>query len=168
MSTELEVETLLAKQAIRDVLSRYCRGLDRMDKPMSYSVFHENATAHYYDIYEGTGHGFIDWVWKSHENMRSHSHQINNVLIEVDGDSAVSEAYVTVLLQMREDLAKKPTEITARGRYLDKWKKVNGTWAITERIHVIDAQAMYFPDSISKSEESRRDEQDPSYQFLKA
>lgn len=35
-----QVEILLAKQEVRDVLSRYCRGLDRMDKEMTYSVWH--------------------------------------------------------------------------------------------------------------------------------
>jgi hypothetical protein len=30
--------------------------------------------------------------------MDRHSHQSNNVLIEVDGDTAISEAYVTVSL----------------------------------------------------------------------
>ena len=69
---------------------------------------------------------------------------------------------------MREDLVEKPTEITARGRYLDRWKKVDGAWVILDRVHVIDAQAMYSPDSINKSEESRRDRQDPSYQFFTA
>ena len=45
-----EFEVLLAKQEIRDVLSRYCRGLDRMDKEMAYSVWHEGGTELYYDM----------------------------------------------------------------------------------------------------------------------
>ena len=39
------LETLVAKQAIRDLLSRDCRGLDRMDKEMASGVFHPDATA---------------------------------------------------------------------------------------------------------------------------
>ena len=64
-----DYETLIARQEIYDVLCRYCRGLDRMDKEMAYSVWHEDATALYHDMYEGTGHGFVDWVWKAHEPM---------------------------------------------------------------------------------------------------
>src|SRR5690242_10438101 len=115
------IEQLSAKAAIRDVLSRYCRSLDRMDKPMAYGVFAPEATANYYGIYNGTGHGFIDWVWGAHLTMESHSHQINNVLIEVNGDSAVSEAYVTVVLQQKR--ANGAAELVARGRYLDRWTK---------------------------------------------
>ena len=83
------IQELIVKQEIRDVLARYCRGLDRMDKEMAYCVWHDDATAIYYDIYEGTGHGFIDWVWVAHEGMQCHSHQITNVLIKADGDKAV-------------------------------------------------------------------------------
>ena len=47
------LDALLDTQAIRDVLSRYCRGLDRMDRPMAESVWHEGGTADYVGIYSG-------------------------------------------------------------------------------------------------------------------
>lgn len=164
--TNEQISELFAKQSIRDVLSRYCRGLDRMDKAMAYSVFHADAPVNYFDIFEGTGHGFIDWVWGSHEAMQCHSHQINNVLVEVQGDTASSEAYVTVALQMKPELTEKPTEILARGRYLDKWKCIDGVWAISERLHIVDAQSTYHPAHIETKAESRRDTEDASYQFI--
>lgn len=155
------ITELLEKAAIRDVLSRYCRGLDRMDKPMSYAVFTDDATANYYGIYEGSGHGFIDWVWGAHLTMASHSHQITNVLIEVDGDSAVSEAYVTVILQ--QPRATGAVEMQARGRYLDRWTKRDGQWRIAAREHIIDTQSEMPIAATGKSLESRRDDSDPSY-----
>ena len=42
------------------------------------------SAADLHGLFEGTGHGFIDWVWKAHEGMERHSHQITNVLIDVD------------------------------------------------------------------------------------
>ena len=92
------LQSLLDRDAIRDVLSRYCRGLDRMDRPLADTVWHPEGTALYEGIFEGTGAGFLDWVWEAHANMDRHSHQITNVLIELDGDRATSEAYVTVVL----------------------------------------------------------------------
>ena len=68
---QVELETLLAKQAVRDALSRYCRGLDRMDKAMAYAVWHPDGTADYEGIFEGTGHGFVDWVWEVRETALS-------------------------------------------------------------------------------------------------
>ena len=152
------------KAAIRDVLSRYCRGLDRMDKAMARGVFAPESSANYYGIYTGTGHGFIDWVWESHRSMATHSHQITNVLIELNGDSAVSEAYITVVLQQQRPSG--AVEIQVRSRYLDRWSKRDGHWLIIEREHVIDTQSEIPLQAISKSAESRRDRGDASFRFF--
>lgn len=162
-----EFEVLLAKQEIRDVLSRYCRGLDRMDKEMAYSVWHEGGTALYYDMYEGTGHGFVDWVWQSHEAMQCHSHQITNVLTEVDGDSAASEAYVTVVLWTLPDVEGKQMEIVGRGRYLDRWSKKGDVWAIDHREHVLDMHTVFELNKGEISKQSSRDLNDVSFNFIK-
>lgn len=151
--------------AIRDVLSRYCRGLDRMDMSMAYDCFSADATVNYYDIYNGSGHGFVDWAWETHAAMERHSHQITNVLIELDGDSASSEAYATVVLWMREggDMI----EMVVRGRYLDRWKKQDGRWLIVHREHVLDTQsANGVPVVDAPNKESARDETDPSFRFI--
>ena len=99
--SETSVEVLTAKQAITEVLYHYCRGLDRMDRAMALSVWHPDGTADYGEIYQGTGHGFVEWVWHAHAAMAAHSHQITNVLIDVypNGDRAVSEAYVTAAVR---------------------------------------------------------------------
>ncbi len=163
---EQVIEELLTKQAIRDTLSRYCRGLDRMDKGMAYSVFHPDATALYYGIYEGTGHGFVDWVWEAHSALQCHSHQITNTLTTVEGDTAVSEAYVTVALWTNPDESGKQIEIISRGRYLDRWAKRDGRWAIAHRAHIVDMQTIHELVKGAISNESARNESDPSFAFI--
>ena len=164
--SDQRLHTLFAKQEIRDVLSRYCRGLDRMDKEMAYSVWHEGATADYYDMYKGTGHGFIDWVWQAHAGMQCHSHQITNVLIEVDGDTAVSEAYVTVALWTLPDDKGQQKEMIGRGRYLDRWSFNAGVWAIDHREHVLDMHTLHDLHKGSISAQSTRDINDASFRFI--
>ena len=130
------LETLVAKQAITEALHRYCHALDRFDRAAADSVFHPDATADYgEEIFRGTGHGFLDWVWPVHEGMQVHSHQVTNILIEVDGDSATSETYVTVCLRVDDD-----TDIVDRGRYSDAWERRRGVWAITHRKFTDDIQ----------------------------
>jgi hypothetical protein len=160
------LEELAAKQAIRDALSRYCRGLDRMDAEMARAVWHEGGTAHYFGFFEGTGDEFVEWVWKSHERMQRHSHQITNVLIELDGDTATSEAYVIVALWTLPDAEGNQVEIVARGRYLDRWSRRDGRWAIDHRFHVVDMQNVAPLVGGQVSAEYRRDEQDPSFEFI--
>jgi hypothetical protein len=164
--SEADLQELLDKQAIRDVLSRYCRGLDRMDKEMAYSVWQDGATAFYDGIYEGTGHGFIDWVWEVHAGMERHSHQITNVLVELDGDRATSESYVTVVLWTLPDSKGHQKELVGRGRYLDRWERLEDGWGIRERTHLLDLSSVFPLDRADTSEGFSRDEKDLSYRFL--
>ena len=166
--SEPDLQTLLAKQAIRDQLARYCRGLDRMDKEMAYQVWHPDGTAHYFDMYEGTGRGFVDWVWEAHVPMERHSHQITNVLTEVDGNRATSEAYVIVALWSNPADDGSQTQVESRGRYLDRWSKREGRWAIDERLHVVDLQTATPIHRANVNKESQRGPGDPSFSFIPA
>ena len=123
---------LLAKQAITEQLHRYCHGLDRFDRAMA-SIWHPGGTASYGpDIFEGTGEGFLDWVWPVHEGFETTSHQVTNILIDVDGDSATSETYVTVCLRSAD------ADVTDRGRYSDVWSKRDGEWGVDARVFTDD------------------------------
>jgi len=165
-TSESAIQMLIDKAEIRDVLSRYCRGLDRMDKEMAYGVWHPGATAFYDGIYEGTGRGFIDWVWQAHAAMDRHSHQITNVLIEVHGDRATSEAYVTVVLWTLPDEYGRQKELVGRGRYLDRFARKNGRWAIEHRTHLLDMSSEYDLDRAEVSEGASRDATDLSFEFF--
>ena len=160
------LQSLLDRDAIRDVLSRYCRGLDRMDRPLADTVWHPEGTALYEGIFEGTGAGFLDWVWEAHANMDRHSHQITNVLVELDGDRATSEAYVTVVLWTRPDADRKQLELVGRGRYLDRWERRAGKWGIVHRLHLLDMSSVFPLEHADVSCGSRRDPKDLSYEFF--
>jgi len=163
------VADLVAKQAITEVIYRYCRGLDRMDREMALSIWHDDGTADYGEYYRGTGAGFVEWVWGSHASFERHSHQITNILIELrDENHAVSEAYVTAALRQRTADGQ-VVDITSRGRYVDRWSCRNGRWAIDHRINVGDIQTVrtsaadVADDSASTA---RRDRDDPSYEVF--
>jgi hypothetical protein len=131
------IDDLLAKQEITDVIYRYCRAMDRMDRPLAMTIWHPDGTAFYEDFFEGTGAEFIDAVWKVHEErFVSHSHQVTNILIEVDGDRATSESYLTVALRAKPEDSH--SEVQARGRYVDRWSRRDGRWAIDHRVYVHD------------------------------
>ena len=60
MSQELEarVQELLDREAIRDCLYRYCRGIDRLDEQALRSAYWEDATDRH-GAYQGPASGFI-------------------------------------------------------------------------------------------------------------
>ncbi len=129
---------LEAKQAITEALYRYCRSMDRIDTELGYGVWHPDGTALYSGIYEGSGRGFIDWVCEVHRGMEFTSHQVTNILIALDGDTATSEAYVTVRLRT-SDTGSGRFNIMTTGRYLDRWSCRHGHWAIDHRQYLTDS-----------------------------
>ena len=52
-----DLDTLIAKQAVRDIVYRYCRGLDRMDREMALSIWHPDAMVDYGETYRGPAAG---------------------------------------------------------------------------------------------------------------
>jgi SnoaL-like domain len=127
-----ELDTLLAKQAITEVLYRYCHAVDRIDSDLGSQVWHEDGIARYEDIFEGTGSGFIDFVFEQHRNCDATSHQLTNILIGVDSDRAESESYVTACIRAFG------LDVVVRGRYIDTWSRRAGQWRIDERRYTND------------------------------
>jgi hypothetical protein len=165
MIDEKTIQEIADRQAITDLIYRYCRSMDRRDIPLGHTVFHEDSTADYgAGLYQGSGRGFIDHVYKTHENFDTHSHQITNVIITLDGDRAGSEAYVTVALRFTEN--GRPRLFRVWARYLDTWSRRDGKWAIDHRTTIIDLDELRDLEPRSESYRGARDTSDPSYAVL--
>lgn len=159
-----DIRALLDKQAISEALYTYCRAVDRVDRPLAYSIWHEDAQADYGSIYKGTGRGVIDFICDSHLQGVVHSHQITNILIRLEGDRARSEAYVTSA--MRTMIRGELTQINTRGRYLDRWTRQDGRWLIEHRVfaHDLDEMRPVKPGYITPN--FALDRSDPSYDLF--
>jgi hypothetical protein len=159
-----DIATLADKQAITEVVRTYCRAVDRLDIPLGQSIFHEDGHADYGPFYQGPGKGVIEAICESHHHLTSHSHQVTNILIEVDGDTAGSESYVFGTMRSEND--GKVMQIGVWGRYLDRWEKRNGRWGIVQRKVVFEHDEIREVTSAGQEPRSTRDGSDPSYQFL--
>ena len=127
---------LAARAAITDVLHRYCRAMDRMDKPLALSCWHPGGTDEHTPLYAGTAEGFVEWVWQVHRPMILTRHTLSNILIELDGDQAWSESYWTVLLRVRRDEG--IVDVWSGGRYVDHHRCIGDRWAMQHRRSVHD------------------------------
>ena len=138
MNGKPDPATLADKMAIQEQIRSYCRAVDRLDVPLGHGVFHEDSHADYgASYYQGPGRGVIDLICQHHLGLASHSHQVTNVLIEVDGEAAGSESYVYGT--MRRDAGDgKQMQIGVWARYLDSWEKRDGRWRIMKRMVVYD------------------------------
>lgn len=161
---EEQLRQWLDKQSIIEQIYRYGRGVDRMDVPLTRACWHADGTADYKAMFEGSVDALLEWMWKVHDGMQTHSHQMSNILIELDGDRAVSETYATVALRTAGDA---PRDIIARGRYLDRWSRRDGVWAIDHRIHITDHMTTFaVPSPLPAEPAGARDRTDPSYSLL--
>lgn len=166
MASDTDIQALIDKQAIRDLIHTYCRAVDRLDVPLGHSIWHEDGYADYgQSYYQGPGRGVIDTICQHHLGLLSHSHQVANILIELDGDDAGSESYVTGSMRMERE--GKLYHLGIWGRYLDRWQRRNGKWGLLHRVVVFDQQELRETDDMpGHGLPGTRDRSDPSYQIL--
>jgi hypothetical protein len=166
MSDAKSLQAVADRQAITELIYRYCRSMDRIDAELGYSIWHEDAVADYgEEVYRGSGRGFIDHVCEQHRGTLAHSHQVTNILIELEGDRAASESYVTSVVRfMRADQLQ---QITTWGRYIDQWSHRSGRWGIEKRVAIRDLDELRAVGAVSHLDRGRRDHSDPSYSVLR-
>ena len=161
-----QLDVMVAKQAITEAIFRYCRGVDRMDRALALSVWHPGGGADYTPWYNGDAAGLVDWLWAAHATVAAHAHQIHNLLIEVEGDHAASESYFTVVLRLERPDGRLLDRVI-RGRYLDRWSRRAGVWAIDDRRVVQDLESVTEVRTTATSDgAARRGPDDPSYALL--
>jgi hypothetical protein len=166
MRDDETLKELADRQAIADLVYRYCRAVDRLDIPLGHSIWHADGVADYgADVYQGDGRGVIDHICAQHRHALQHSHQVSNLIIELDGERAGSEAYVTATLRVRRD--GRLRQITVWGRYVDRWSKRDGRWGLDRRISIRDFDEVREVTALAEHEVGRRDRDDPSYGVLK-
>ena len=160
-----DTDAIADRHAITDLIYRYCRAVDRLDHALGYSIWHPDGTADYGEaVYQGSGHGFIDFVIGQHRQTLGCSHQVTNIILELDGDRAASESYH--LAGLRIQRGEQVFEITVRGRYIDRWSKRDGRWGIDHRLTIRDFDDMRPVTPLGAASAGRPDATDPSYAVL--
>ena len=130
------------RQAIHDVIVRYCRGVDRSDPALVMAAFHDDAI----DNHFGSSLPFREAIGTlkaarsggGSPSKTTSMHNICNVLIEVDGDIARCESYVIVIVRIPHHGG--AVDWTHAGRYVDRFERRNGEWRIAYRTVVYDLE----------------------------
>jgi ketosteroid isomerase-like protein len=123
------IRKLADRQAISDCLANYCRAVDRLDRELLLSVYHEDAIDDH-GVFVGDREAFADWVIEFHGRaQQSTQHIITNHVCELDGDVAHTETYWMFAAMNRDG----PPLTLSGGRYVDRFERRNGRWAIALR-----------------------------------
>jgi hypothetical protein len=126
------VAALLDKQEIREVVLRYCRGIDRMDQDLVRSCYHPDATDEHGSFFGGVDE-YVAFAWKLMPRYDATMHFVGNVLIELEGDAARSEAYC---IAHHRSASGVPAHNLATGcRYIDTFeRREDRVWRIAKRV----------------------------------
>lgn len=157
------VRELKDRQDILDCLVRYCHGIDRLDRDMVRSAYHDDAIDDHGEFVGGVD-GFIDWAFNYHTTLQIRTmHAISTHRCELDGDMAHTETYWTFSAVNKDA----PHQTRATGRYIDRFERRAGRWGIAQRICVLNGLDHHTdPDGLAGDGAfvaSVRDPSDPAY-----
>jgi hypothetical protein len=129
------IERLLAKSELQDLAMRYARAIDRGDRDLLLSLYHDDAIDHHGAHFHGSPPEFADYVEQTAAPLEASAHYIVNSTYEIDGDRADGELYFVAYHRTH---APESTEIIVSGRYLDRYERRAGVWKIARRSVVWD------------------------------
>lgn len=147
-----ELARLVDKDAIRDVLARYARGVDRCDWDMVRSAYHDDAHDNH-GGYQGGVTGLIEWIRRRHIHIEQSMHMLGNCLIDFHSPThAIAETYCasyqrygeaareTIRLWIGDvELASDEYVYAAMTcRYVDRMEKRDGIWRIAGRVVIFE------------------------------
>jgi hypothetical protein len=158
VDTELreQVKRLTDRAEIHDCMQRYARGMDRRDRALLRSAYHDGAVDDHVGFI-GVVDDFIDWALAYHS---THT-------VDIDGDVAHAETYY---LFVGTDHEPASHMTISGGRYVDRLERRDDRWAIADRVCVVEfiteSESQLTEDIIAMMAGMRtaqRDVKDPSY-----
>ena len=130
-----DVQYLMDRQAIEDVIHTHARGHDRFDVDLLTDAYHPDGIDEHGAASINKGPEYAEWANAIHAGgSQLHLHNITTHTCQIEGDTAHSESYVLVGLL-------NPDGKTVRfinGRYVDRLEKRDGQWKIALRRCTVD------------------------------
>jgi hypothetical protein len=155
-----------SRMEILDCIHRIARGVDRLDEELVLSGYHEGAVDDH-ATFVGDARGFVDYFFDLHRKAHlATTHIIANHVCDIDGDVAHAETYYVFASRNAEG----PPFSMAGGRYVDRFERRDGRWAIAVRKCVLEWDStpdspvsQFMREAFEKVAHVSRDRQDLSY-----
>ena len=96
MTTDAELRERVARledrAEIQECMKRYARGMDRRDRELLRSAYHDGAVDDHVGFI-GEVDDFIDWAFAYHSTQTRYQHYLLNHTVEINGEEAHAETY---------------------------------------------------------------------------
>ena len=137
-----DLQYLIDRAAIQELLARYFQGLDRSDPEQVRGCFTDDVRCHYDKRTPTRGIAELMGSLQNFNKLRAGTMKItthfmgNFSLIRLDGDVAETETNAIAFLVEPE----KGVDVVAMRslRYLDRMRRQANGWRISDRIHTLD------------------------------
>ena len=138
----IEIQYLSDRAAIQDLLARYFQGLDRSDPEQVRSCFTDDVHCHYDQRTPTKGLEALLGSLQNFNKLRAGTMKItthfmgNFILTRIEGDVAETETNAIAFLVEPEHGT---DQVAMRSlRYLDRMRRQQNGWRISDRIHTLD------------------------------
>lgn len=140
-------ERIVSRLQIQDLMFRWCRAVDRLDRQGMLDIFWPGAIDSH-GPYIGPAEGLVEWILVRHRPIATSSHFIGNMLIEFASDDvALVETYVRTIQQYPKEAKQQlaqltggaagdestPMDMFTSSRYLDRMERREGEWRVAHR-----------------------------------
>ncbi len=173
---EMNVQQLVDREEIRDLMARYARGVDRADWDAVRAVYHKDAFDDHGD-FKGDVEGFIAFARARVGPLPQCMHFLGNCLIEFASDSVAAVETYFMTAHTLDALGQKaygagdgsePVQLSSYGRYVDRVERRGGPWLIAHRVVVFEATRVHVgtaPPIKPEWAQLRRGSDDPVYKL---
>ena len=138
--TEMDtIDELRHRLDIQKVMTRYARGVDRLDWDLVRDCFHPDAIDEHADTV-GSIEDVIDVTARRHQRIPFSVHFLGNCTIEFASPSvAVVETYFITFQRISAGRTTGETDLDVFGRYVDRFEQRDSVWRIARRKVVFDS-----------------------------
>ncbi len=159
---EAKLELMLARDELHQLVTAYCRAVDRADYEALRSLYHPDATDSHGSFSTGGVDQFIAQLQAAEPYVRVSQHNITTTNFVIDGDcegdtagdTARGEIYCLVFHTFAGP--EHDIDVIIGGRYLDSYTKSEGRWKFSQRTIVADWSYQNDPSQVDFGHPSTR------------
>jgi hypothetical protein len=136
------VQELIDREAIRDLVLCYSRGVDKFDIALLRDLYTEDGTDTHGDTFDGPADAFCDFLEQSLPHGLFSGHSVCNHMIGIDGDIGEGEVYAlstAIIPDMSGGNQREEDFMFVR--YIDNYRRCDdGKWRFSKRVVTYDVQ----------------------------
>ena len=133
----MNVDELLAREEIGDVIKRLARGTDRLDTELIESCYHADGVDDH-NVFRGSGTEFAKWVLDTLDVFDATMHFVGAPYIRLEGDVAQVDTYCVAHHLSKPDDSGQANDMVLGLRYVDRFERRANAWLIAKRVCAFD------------------------------